>query len=226
MGRNRELKKQEFNGFPNCVNDDHSMAGRWHEYFGNENPIILEIGCGKADLGLGLAALRPDVNVIGVDIKARRMWNGATRAIDQGLNNIAFLRCNIHGIGRYFAPGEVSDIWITFPDPYPRKKHAKNRMMGEKFLSQYLGFMKPGGTIWFKTDNEPLFDWALEHFEELNAGDQLRVEVLEHTRDLHNSPLKNEINGLITEFESMFMAEGIPIKYVAFRIKATEAAHV
>ena len=220
MGRNKLLKIQEFNDAPNCLNHSEGLAGTWHAHFGNDNPIILELGCGKGDLAIGLARLHPDVNYVGVDIKGVRMWTGAQTALREGLNNVAFLRCDIHGVQQFFAPGEVAGIWITFPDPFPKLKGTKNRMTNERFLKNYTQMIPAGGTVWFKTDNVTLFDYSLMHFEELNAKEVFRIEVLEHTRDLHNSALVNADNGITTDYERRFQKMGKPINYVAFKLSA------
>lgn len=219
MGRKKLLKRSDFNSYPHCFNDVPAMRGKWHTVFDNQNPIVLEVGCGKADLSYGQALRYPEKNFIGVDIKSVRMWTSAKRAVDEGVKNIAFLRCDIHGIKDFFGRGEVSEVWVTFPDPFPRKKHIKNRLVQEKFLRQYLTLMWPGGRLHFKTDNDPLFEWALEHFEELNHAEELKLEVQGVTRDLHGSELKDADNGIITDYERRFMEMGEKINYVFLDLK-------
>ena len=218
MGRSKLLKIEEFNQLPNCVNQDTTMQGRWQEHFGNEKPIILELGCGKGDISVGLGRRHPENNYIGVDLKGVRMWTGAKLALEEELGNVAFLRTDIHAIDRFFAAGEVSGLWITFPDPYPRKKATKNRMINERFLKLYLNILRPGGTIWFKSDNNSLFDYALAHFAELNEKEVFKIEVKELTRDLHGSDLKNEDNGITTDFERRFLGIGKKINYMSFTL--------
>ena len=220
MGRKKQVKKDEFNAFANCFNDDRSLAGKWNTHFGNEHPLIVELGCGKGDLSLGLARQHPEMNYLGVDIKATRMWSGAWAGLEEGLENLAFLRTDIHGIQHYFGPGEIDGLWITFPDPYPKKKQSKNRMIHERFLRQYTTILKPGATIWFKTDNNSLFEYCLAHFEELNQKKAFAIEVLEQTRDLHASPLRNPSNGVVTDFEQRFLDIGKKINYMAFTLEA------
>lgn len=220
MGRKKSIKKEEFNDLPNCFNADETMKGRWAEHFGNGNPIIVELGCGKGDLALGLAQAHPEINYIGVDIKATRMWTGARRALEEGTENLAFLRCDIHGISSYFAPEELDGIWITFPDPFPRKKQTKNRMVNERFLIQYARILKPPGQIWFKSDNNSFFEYALEHFEALNAAQIFDIQVQAQTRDLHASDLKDADNGITTDFERRFLDIGKTINYMQFLIQA------
>lgn len=220
MGRSKLLKIEEFNQLANCVNQDPEMQGKWASHFDNEHPIILELGCGKGDISVGLGRSHPGNNYIGVDLKGVRMWTGATKAMEEGLKNVAFLRTDIHAINRFFAPQEVAGIWITFPDPYPRKKATKNRMINERFLSQYTEILKPGGTIWFKSDNNSLFDYALAHFAELNEKGVFQIEVKELTRDLHASDLKNADNGITTDFERRFLDIGKKINYMSFTLAA------
>ncbi|MCL4103835.1 UNVERIFIED_CONTAM: hypothetical protein GTU68_029152 [Idotea baltica] len=164
--------------------------------------------------------MHPTTNYVGVDLKGVRMWTGAKAALDKKLANVAFLRADIHGVNRFFSPGEVSGIWITFPDPYPRKKATKNRMINERFLALYTEILAPGGTIWFKSDNNSLFDYALAHFKELNEKGVFEIEVKELTRDMHASDLKNEENGITTDFERRFLDIGKTINYMSFTLAA------
>ncbi len=218
MSRSKLLKIEEFNRLPNCINMDPTIRSNWARHFDNQNPIVLELGCGKGDISVGLARIHPDINYVGVDLKGVRMWTGAKTSLNQGLSNVAFLRTDIHGINRFFEPGEVDGIWITFPDPYPRKKATKNRMINERFLSLYAEIMKPGGTVWFKTDNNSMFDYALNHFSELNEKEVFHIEVKEVTRDLHASEFKNEENGITTDFERRFLNIGKTINYMSFTL--------
>lgn len=128
------------------------MKGRWREmYFKNDNPIVLELGCGKGEYTVGLAKLFPNINFIGVDIKGARMWTGATQALEEGLKNVAFLRTNIEIIDRFFAPGEVSEIWLTFSDP--QMKNPRKRLTSTFFMNRYRHFLKDGGVVHLKTDS-------------------------------------------------------------------------
>lgn len=220
MGRNKLVKIAEFNEAPNCVHAGEGLAGQWAQRFGNGHPILLELGCGKGDLCVGLARLHPEVNYIGVDIKGVRMWTGAQAALQEGLANVAFLRCDIHAVNHYFAPHEVAGIWITFPDPFPKLKQTKNRMTNERFLRNYTQMLPTGGHVWFKTDNVSLFDYTLNHFAELNARQAFHIETLEQTRDLHASSLKNADNGITTDYERRFIQMGKPIHYLHFTLAA------
>ena len=219
MGRNKQLKIDEFNRWPNCINQDESLAGNWQNHFGNSNPIVLELGCGKGDLSVGLARINPNKNYIGVDIKGVRMWTGAQTAMEEGLKNVAFLRADIHGIGQFFAENEVDDIWITFPDPFPKLKQTKNRMTHQRFLSQYVVMLKPEGQIFFKTDNNSLFEYTLAHFEELNQHEVFQIETFDVTRDIRRSAFTNADNGITTDYERRFMDMGKSINYMRFTVK-------
>lgn len=219
MSRKKMPKIEGFNRMANAVNNDPQWKGRWKERFGNEKPLNLEIGCGKGDLSLGLARLHDDRNYIGIDIKGVRLFSGARTALEEGLDNLHFLRCDIRGIGMFFEKGEVQNIWITFPDPFPKKGQTRNRLTQEVFLTQYADILAPDGIVYFKTDNTSLFSFTLDHLKELNEKEVFAVEFLEQTRDLHHSDLLNEDNRHITDYERRFIDMGKPICYLAFTLK-------
>ena len=208
-------KIEGFNLLPNAVNNDVQWKGRWQERFGNDHPIQLELGCGKGDLTLGLARMHPERNFIGVDIKGVRLYTGAKTALEEGLANVQFLRCDIRGIGMFFEENEIQDIWITFPDPYPKKGQTRNRLTQEIFLAQYARLLHPEGKIFFKTDNTSLFSFTLDHFQELHEREILHIDILEMTRDLHQSDLLSEDNRHITDYERRFLDMGKPICYLS-----------
>ena len=191
------------------------MKGYWHEqYFHNDHPIVLELGCGKGEYTVGLAQRYPDVNFIGVDIKGARMWTGATQAVNEGLKNVAFLRTNIEIIDRFFAEDEVSEIWLTFSDP--QMKNPRKRLTSTWFLNRYRHFLTDGGYIHLKTDSNFLFTYTT-YLVEKNA-----LPVLERTDDLYHSsnlsPLTSHILSIQTYYESMWIARGLNIKYMKFRL--------
>lgn len=157
MGHKKLIRFEAIKSFPNVLQFPPSMPGQWPGHFGNTNPLTLELACGKGEYALGLAALYPDQNFIGVDIKGNRIYIGAKKALDRGLNNVAFLRTEIDKINTYFAPGEVAGIWITFPDPQLRTSKAKKRLTHPKFLRLYQQFLAPGGFIHLKTDSPALY---------------------------------------------------------------------
>lgn len=190
-----------------------SMKGNWNrEYFKNENSIVVELGCGRGEYTVGLAAHFPDKNFIGVDIKGERIWKGSTLAMEQGLLNVGFLRTQILLISNFFDEDEVSELWLTFPDPRPRKRDIKRRLTSPRFMEMYKCFLKPGGYFRLKTDNTGLFEYTLE--EAQNRHD---VEDLKYTSDLYESDLRAECFDIKTRYEEEFTAKGEKIKYLRFR---------
>ena len=196
---------------------DFPLQGRWHEeFFHNQNPIVLELGCGKGEYTVGLAKLYPDVNFIGVDIKGARMWTGATEAVREGMKNVAFLRTNIEIIDRFFAPGEVQEIWLTFSDP--QMKSPRKRLTSSWFLERYRHFLVDGGIIHLKTDSNFLFTYT----SLLADRNHLPVDV--RTTDLYGTDTSNsvadikEASSIQTYYESMWIARGINIKYMKFHL--------
>lgn len=217
MGRNK-LDRFEYNRnspfvvepgkevFDNC-------KGNWHKsIFGNENPITLEVGCGKGEYTTGLGALFPKNNYIGVDIKGARIWKGANVADEQGLKNVRFLRTEIMLIDRCFAENEVDEIWVTFPDPRPKEGDEKRRLISPKFLNFYRQFVRKDGVVHLKTDNHPLYLYALEVIAEEG------LTALAQTDDLYNSPLLPDCHGIQTTYEQRYLAEGVKINYVRFQL--------
>ena len=194
------------------------MQGHWHEqYFKNNNPIVLELGCGKGEYTVELAKLHPDMNFIGVDIKGARMWTGATQALNEGLKNVAFLRTNIEIIERFFSPDEVQEIWLTFSDP--QMKNPRKRLTSTWFLNRYRKFLVDGGTIHLKTDSNFLFTYT-QYLVEKN-----QLPVLLRTTDLYAEPLDSsefaEAASIQTYYESMWIERGLNIKYMKFRLPHT-----
>jgi tRNA (guanine-N7-)-methyltransferase len=193
------------------------MQGHWREqYFHNDNPIVLELGCGKGEYTVELAKLYPDMNFIGVDIKGARMWTGATQALNEGLKNVAFLRTNIEIIERFFAEDEVQEIWLTFSDP--QMKNPRKRLTSTWFLNRYRKFLVDGGIIHLKTDSNFLFTYTTYLVEKSH------LPLLERTEDLygnHNSScLTSHFSflGIQTYYESMWIARGLNIKYMKWQL--------
>lgn len=187
--------------------------GKWKEYFKNDNPIIVELGCGKGEYTIYLAERHPGYNYIGIDIKGARMWKGGKASIDKEMQNVAFLRTHVQVIGQYFAPSEIAEIWITFPDPQPRQAREKRRLTAPRFLDYYREVLIPKGVIHLKTDNADLFDYTLSVIEENEH--QLHLE----THDLYNTGGPSDASAIQTFYESKFLAEGIPICYMEFSLK-------
>ncbi len=189
-----------------------SVKGQWHDsVFKTHHPITLELGCGRGEYTVGLAALYPDQNFIGVDIKGDRMWKGSTHALEHHLTNVAFLRTEIHNIASFFAPQEVSSIWIPFPDPRPKNKDAKRRLTHPRFLAIYRSLLLPDGWVRLKTDNADLFEYTLTVLQHESIKD------LVYTSDLYQSPLLEEHHGIQTNYERIFSLKGFPIHYLRFR---------
>lgn len=191
------------------------MKGRWREqYFKNDNPIVLELGCGRGEYTVWLARMFPNVNFIGVDIKGARMWTGATEAINEGLGNVAFLRTNIEIIDRFFAEDEVQEIWLTFSDP--QMKNPRKRLSSTFFMQRYRRFLTDGGTIHLKTDSNFLFTYTTYMVE------RNRLPVLFRTEDLYNTdgldPQTSTILGIQTYYESQWIERGLNIKYMKFSL--------
>lgn len=193
--------------------DDFALQGNWNrEFFHNQNPIVLELGCGRGEYTVGLAQLYPDRNFIGVDIKGSRMWTGATDALNKGLKNVAFLRTNIEFIWQFFGKDEVSEIWLTFSDPQMKK--ATKRLSSTFFLERYRRFMTDSGLIHLKTDSNFLFTYT----QEMLKANGIIPEVC--TRDLYKQTGDDtvEARSFQTYYEGMWRDRGIDIKYLRFRL--------
>lgn len=187
------------------------MRGAWNErFFKNDHPIVLELGCGRGEYTVGLGHLFPEKNFIGVDIKGARMWSGAKESAETGMTNVAFLRTNIEIIDRFFAPGEVSEIWLTFSDPQMKK--ATKRLTSTYFMERYRRFLVDNGLIHLKTDSNFMFTYTRYMVEH----NHLPVEVL--TDDLYHSGLADEILSIRTYYEQQWLDRGLNIKYLRFRL--------
>lgn len=162
MGQKKLIRFAEILEFPNVLQYPQGMKGKWSGHFGNNNPITLELACGKGEYTLGLAAMYPNRNFIGVDLKGNRIWVGAKKALKENMPNVAFLRTHIDKITDYFAPGEVKEIWITFPDPQLRHRDIKKRLTHPKYLRLYQQILATGGKINLKTDSPDLFSFTHE----------------------------------------------------------------
>ncbi len=192
------------------------MQGQWREqYFKNNNPIVLELGCGKGEYAVELARNYPDKNFIGVDIKGARMWTGATQALKEGLKNVAFLRTNIEIIDRFFAKDEVQEIWLTFSDP--QMKNPRKRLTSTYFMERYRRFMVDGGTIHLKTDSNFLFTYTTYMVEKNQLPVDFRTEDLYHDEQstLNVEPATLAVQ---TYYEQMWIARGLNIKYMRWHL--------
>jgi tRNA (guanine-N7-)-methyltransferase len=204
------MKQPEFD---EIFRRDHHLKGRWREeFFGNDNPIILELGCGRGEYTVALAAREPDKNFIGIDIKGARMWRGAKTTTDRGMKNVAFLRTRIEFISSFFGPDEVDGIWITFPDPQLKKNRVKKRLTSPGFLRHYAGFLKQEGIVRLKTDSAHLHNYTRVVAESNN------LPVIECCEDIYGLGFADEVLSVKTAYEEMFLAKGVPITYMSFSL--------
>lgn len=217
MGKNKLQKFADITEFGNVFQYPFSvlkekgfdMKGKWGErFFGNGNPIVLELGCGKGEYTVGMARNDKGKNFIGVDIKGARIWSGAKEAIETGLANAAFLRTSIELLPYFFEEGEVAEIWITFPDPQMKK--TRKRLTSTVFLERYARLLKPGGLVHLKTDSPFLFKYTSETVK-CNG-----LKVLAETEDLYNSEFTGAITDIRTFYEQQWLDRGFKIKYICF----------
>ena len=224
MGSKNKLRRfAENEGFTNVVqpdrdillNNDFPHAGKWNDFFGKDQPLVLELGCGKGEYTLGLARRYPDRNFIGVDIKGARLWRGAKTALEEPLENVVFLRTHIELIDKAFAQGEVSEIWITFPDPQIKFKRTKHRMTNPEFLERYRRILKPGGRLHLKTDSEFMHGYTLG----LLQGMGLKIHYSNH--DIYrNEGAPEEVTEIQTFYEKQYLEGGKPITYLSFSLES------
>ena len=191
---------------------DYHLRSKWKtKFFRNENPIILELGCGKGEYTIGLAEKYPGRNFIGIDLKGARLWRGCKTVNEKGLKNVAFIRSQVDHIERFFSPGEVSEIWITFPDPQPRKE--RKRLTSPVFLERYKKILNPGGIIHLKTDNHEFFLYTLEIVIRHD------LQILFVTEDLYNSGCNEDVISIQTFYERIWIEKGKKICYLNVKFK-------
>jgi tRNA (guanine-N7-)-methyltransferase len=223
VGKNKLKKFNEIRTFEHVVqapfsaikNEDFHLKGFWkQQFFGNANPLIVELGCGKGEYAVELAEKNPDKNYLGVDIKGARLWQGAKIAKEKELSNIGFLRTNIEIITQFFAPGEVDEIWLTFPDPQMNK--YSRRLTSSVFLNKYRQFLSKEGIIHLKTDSNFQYRYtsALVHFN--------RLPVVAETGDVYHSDILDDTLQIKTYYEQQWLERGMSIKYIAFRLNEGE----
>lgn len=195
--------------FDEIFRRDHPLKGNWRrDFFGNDNPIVLELGCGRGEYTVGLAAANPDVNYIGVDIKGARMWRGAKTATEQKMGNVAFLRTRIEFIGSFFGPDEVDQIWITFPDPQMNKRRVGKRLTAPGFLERYAQFLKPSGIVHLKTDSDHLHEYTKAVLDYNGIIPAVCCD------DIYGKGVADAKLSIKTTYEARFLAEGLPITYL------------
>lgn len=191
------------------------IKGQWNQlYFKNSCPIVVELGCGDGEYTVGLAGVEPNKNYIGVDLKGDRLYQGSTHALKNQLENVAFLRTQMHLLDQFFEPGEIDEFWLTFPDPRPKKGDTRRRLTNERYLNLYKNLAKKDAWFRFKTDNTALFDYTLEVLDTL-----FPVKNLAYTHDLYQSTMLEEHHGIKTKYEGIWTEKGEKIKYMKFQFK-------
>ena len=223
MGKDKLKRFAEMETFDNVfqpqlkdITIDSHLKGTWSDFFKNSNPIVLELGCGKGEYTVGMARKYPNKNFIGIDIKGARIWRGAKTAVEEGLNNVAFLRTKVDFVERFFAKNEVSEIWLTFSDPQP--KRPRKRLTSPLFINRYKNILNDSATINLKCDSDLLYEYTLEQIEEN------KYETIENSNDVYGelmSRANQELQDLMnirTFYEQRWINEGKTIKYLKFEI--------
>ena len=212
MGQKKLIRFEELKTFPNVLEFPENMPGKWHSFFNNKNPIILELACGKGEYALGLGRLYPGRNFIGIDVKGNRIWKGAKTALTEGFNNVAFLRTQIDKLTDYFGADEVSEIWITFPDPQLRFSKMKKRLTHPKFLRLYQQFLVPGGFVHLKTDSPALYGFTKRVIALYGCI------VKEDSDDIYKEEIIKDELKIKTYYESLDIAQSRRVHYVCFSL--------
>ncbi len=221
MAKNKLIRWAAIEHMPNIIQPDvreiketeHQNKGKWNQIlFGNTHPIVLELGCGKGEYTVALAKVYPEKNFIGIDIKGSRLYVGAKEAIDSSMANVAFIRSYIEHICNIFAPGEISEIWITFPDPQPQTSRLLKRLTSSRFLNLYCNIMQDQGLVHLKTDNAELYHYTanLVHYN--------GIDPLAKTENLYESEFSGDTMGVKTYYENKYLQQGIPINYLRFKL--------
>ncbi len=193
-----------------------NIKGKWQsDFFPNRNDLVVELACGRGEYSTGLGAIYKDKNFVGVDIKGNRIWVGSKKARLEGLDNVAFLRTQIDHLERFFEPGEISEIWIVFPDPRPKSSDEHRRLTSPKYLEIYKKLIEPGGIVHLKTDNPGLFEYSVE----LLQG-RKDIEHLQFTDKLYESEFAANHHGITTKYEKQFSEQGFEIRYLRFCFKS------
>lgn len=221
MGKNKYKRFQENLTFSNLVqpefdlifNKDHQLKGNWRkDFFKNDNPVVLELGCGRGEYTVSLGEMFPEKNFIGIDIKGARMWRGAKTATENGMQNVGFLRTRIEFINSFFGKDEIDEIWITFPDPQLKKTRVKKRLTSPEFLEYYAQFLRPGAFIHLKTDSRHLHEYT----KAVIAENDFRTFFCDN--DIYGNGSADDILSIKTTYETKFLKEGLPITYLRFTL--------
>ncbi|MFA6201510.1 MAG: tRNA (guanosine(46)-N7)-methyltransferase TrmB [Bacteroidales bacterium] len=221
MGKDKLRRFAENETFPNMFQEQYEqikeeggfhLKGKWkEEFFKNNNPLVLELGCGKGEYTVGLAKKYPNKNFIGIDIKGARMWRGCKTSIDEGMSNVAFVRTHVQLIDMYFGENEVDEIWITFPDPQLKKPNK--RLTCPRFLERYKRVLKKNGIMNLKTDSFELYDYTLN---EVLLPNNNKIHF--HASDLYNSGFDDDVIDIKTFYEGIYLQQGKPITYIKFEL--------
>lgn len=212
MGQKKLIRFEELKTFPNVLQYPTGMKGNWHAFFKNRYPVVLELACGKGEYALGLGRMYPQKNFIGVDVKGNRIWKGAKTALQEGLSNVAFLRTQIDKINDYFGKDEVSEIWITFPDPQLRLSKIKKRLTHPRFLRLYQQFLQRDGSIHLKTDSPDLYHFTKAVIRLYN------LEVLSDYDDIYAQQNISDELKIKTHYEALDIAQSKKVHYLQFKI--------
>jgi len=219
MSKNKLAKFKELSFLSNTIQPNQKdiltssfpLKGKWNQEFKNNNPIVLELGCGKGEYTVNLAEINSEVNYIGIDIKGARIWKGATLSNKKKLDNVRFLRTQIEQLDKFFYDEEISEIWITFPDPQIKYRRRKKRLTSVTMLELYKKILKKNGLIHLKTDSEFLHGFTLGILENMNA------EIVKSTHDLYKSKIDSSVLEIKTFYETMFLKKKKPITYICFK---------
>ncbi|MBK6443956.1 MAG: tRNA (guanosine(46)-N7)-methyltransferase TrmB [Bacteroidetes bacterium] len=220
MGKDKLRRFAENETFPNLIQPlmtypplDHELKGKWHEnFFHNQAPIVLELGCGRGEYTVNLAEKFPEKNFIGIDWKGARLWRGAKTGVESQIKNMAFLRIQIENIASFFGPDEVDEIWITFPDPHLRERDDQKRLTSHRFLNLYRQFLKPNGFVNLKTDSRFLYDFTIEVIQDQNLPIKIQTE------HLYQSEYADDVLSIKTTYEKIWLKEGLNICYLKFSL--------
>ena len=215
MSRKKIPRIAEFKTLDNALISPENMKGRWNEHFGNNKPISLELGCGKGEYTNKLGLEFPDRNFVGIDLKGARLWVAAKNAIANDLSNVRFLLINIGNILDYFDTNEVAEIFLPFPDPFPKPSKHKKRLVSEKFMIKYKTILKPEGLVHIKTDNTDLYNYALSVIQ--SGGHKILI----NTNDLYHSEFIDLYNSIPSYFEQIFVEQGLKINYIRFSMSVS-----
>ena len=214
MGQKKLIRFEAIKSFPNVLQYPEGMPGQWAAFFKQNNPLTLELACGKGEYTVGLAKMHPDRNFLGVDMKGNRIYIGAKKCLTEKISNAAFLRTHIDKITTYFEPAEVKEIWLTFPDPQLRKSRATRRLTHPRFLRHYQKVLAPGGKIHLKTDSPILYQftkWVISMYQ---------LPLLEDLPDIHSGEEKAELM-IKTHYESLDIAQSKRVHYLCFTLPET-----